>query len=35
MSMFSFQKLLSIIEAILKIVLKAIDVLQGDEPATE
>lgn len=32
MSVISFQKLLAIIEAILKILLKAVDVLQGDEP---
>lgn len=32
MSVISFQKLLGIIEYILKILLKAVDVLQGDEP---
>lgn len=32
MSVISFQKLLSIIEYILKILLKAVDVLQGDDP---
>lgn len=32
MSLISFQKLLSIIEYILKILLKAVDVLQGDDP---
>lgn len=31
MSVISFQKLLSIIESVLKILLKAVDVLQGDE----
>lgn len=33
MSVISFQKLLAILEAVLKILLKAVDVLQGDEPA--
>lgn len=33
MSIISFQKLLVIIEYILKILLKAVDVLQGDDPA--
>lgn len=32
MSVLSFQKLLAIIEYILKILLKAVDVLQGDDP---
>lgn len=32
MSVISFQKLLSIIEYILKILLKAVDVLQGEDP---
>lgn len=32
MSLISFQKLLGIIEYILKILLKAVDVLQGDDP---
>lgn len=32
MSVISFQKLLSIIETILKVLLKAVDVLQGDDP---
>lgn len=31
MSVISFQKLLAIIEYILKILLKAVDVLQGDD----
>lgn len=31
MSVISFQKLLSIIESVLKILLKAVDVLQGDD----
>lgn len=31
MSVISFQKLLSIIETILKVLLKAVDVLQGDD----
>ena len=31
MSLISFQKLLSIIEYVLKILLKAVDVLQGDD----
>lgn len=31
MSLISFQKLLSIIESVLKILLKAVDVLQGDD----
>lgn len=34
MSVLSFQKLLSIIETILKVLLKAVDVLQGDDPET-
>lgn len=34
MSVISFQKLLSILEAVLKILLKAVDFLQGDEPVS-
>ena len=35
MSLISFQKVLAVIEMILKILLKAVDVLQGDDPVTE
>jgi len=35
MSFVSFQKLLNIIEYVLKILLRAVDVLQGDDPVNE